>query len=440
MNLRLQALNILLQVVQKKHSLDGAIDRHLQQRITTNTSDDKQISLLKELCYGVMRWWPSLQAAEQALVDKPLPAKHQDLRLLIWLGLYQLEYMRTADHAAVSETVACAKLIKKQWAKGLLNAVLRRFQREKEAIYAALEDDVIADTGHPQGLLAAFQEAWPEDWRNIVKQNNTRAPMSLRVNTRLVSRDEYLQQLDDVGISACSYESIDSAISLEYACPVESLPGFDRGLVSVQDIAAQFAAALLMPKAGQRVVDACAAPGGKTCHLLEYQTDVDLLAIDTKAWRLNRLEENIQRLNLSCQIKFADAGDLSSWWDGQPVDRILLDAPCSGSGVIRRHPDIKWLRQDVAIGELLLTQRELLSNLWQALAPGGILLYATCSILPDENQKQIERFLAETLDAEEYPFDVDWGCPMPHGRTILPGEEGMDGFYYARLRKVRAEC
>ncbi|MBL1293140.1 MAG: 16S rRNA (cytosine(967)-C(5))-methyltransferase RsmB [Thiotrichales bacterium] len=437
MNIRLHALNILLQVVQKNHSLDGAIDRYLQQHSAESTFADKQVGMLKELCYGVMRWWPSLQALEQRLLDKPLAAKHQDLSILIWLGLYQLEYMRTADHAAISETVSCAKLIKKQWAKGLLNAVLRRFQRERKNILTALKDDLVASTGHPQGLLEAVQQAWPDDWCNIVEQNNLRASMSLRVNTQLVSREEYLVQLDVANISARAHSHVGSAVSLEHACPVESLPGFDRGLVSVQDAAAQLAASLLKPEAGQRVVDACAAPGGKTCHLLERQADIDLIAIDAKAWRLTRLEENLQRLNLSCEVQVADASDLESWWDGRPVDRILLDAPCSGSGVIRRHPDIKWSRRNVDIDQLLATQRALLSHLWKALAPGGVLLYATCSILPDENQKQIERFLAETDNAEESPLDVDWGCPMSHGRTILPGESGMDGFYYARLRKVR---
>ncbi|MBL1433492.1 MAG: 16S rRNA (cytosine(967)-C(5))-methyltransferase [Gammaproteobacteria bacterium] len=437
MNVRLQALNILMQVVKHNHSLDGAFDKSLQQQQTNNAALDAHTGLLKELCYGVMRWWPTLQAIEQSLLDKPLVAKHQDLSVLIWIGIYQLEYMRTADHAAVSETVACAQAIKKQWAKSLLNAVLRRFQRERGQLIPSLENNLVASTAHPSGLLATLQQAWPNDWRYIVEQNNARAPMSLRVNQRLISRTDYRARLEQAGIFADVVEHIDSALSLKNACPVETLPGFNDGLVSVQDAAAQLAATLLAPQSGQRVIDACAAPGGKTCHLLEQAPDIDLLAIDSKAWRLQRLEENLQRLSLSCHVQVADAIDLESWWDGQPVDRILLDAPCSGSGVIRRHPDIKWLRQEFDIEQLLTTQSELLRALWSTLKPGGVLLYATCSILAAENHQQITRFLAEVDDAEEFPIAVNWGCPMLHGRTILPGENGMDGFYYARLRKKR---
>jgi len=435
MNVRLQALNILLQVIQHNRSLDSVLDKSLQQRQVGTVTQDKHVAFLKALCFGVMRWWPRLQAIEQGLLGKPLADKHQDVRLLIWLGIYQLEYMRTADHAAVSETVACTQAIKKQWAKGLVNAVLRRFQRERDKVLVSLENDPIASTAHPAQLLAQLQQAWPNDWPSIVEQNNARAPMSLRVNQSLISRADYLNRLQQAGIAANPVEGIDSAVVLDNACPVETLPGFNDGLVSVQDAAAQLAATLLMAQPGQRVVDACAAPGGKTCHLLEQVRDIDLVAVDSKAWRLQRLEDNLQRLSLSCRLQVANAIELESWWDGQPVDRILLDAPCSGSGVIRRHPDIKWSRQKLDIEQLLATQGQLLRALWQTLKPGGVLLYATCSILPEENHQQIARFLDEIDNAEEMAIEANWGCPMSHGRTILPGEKGMDGFYYARLRK-----
>ncbi|PCH61516.1 MAG: 16S rRNA (cytosine(967)-C(5))-methyltransferase [Gammaproteobacteria bacterium] len=437
MNVRLQALNTLLQVVQHNHSLDAALDKALKgQQVKKGAYDGAHSGLLKELCYGVLRWWPRLEAIEKRLLDKPLAAKHQDLRLLIWLGIYQLEYLRIADHAAISETVACAQAIKKQWAKGLINAILRRFQREREQILASLNTDLIATTAHPAGLLTQFQQAWPNNWQEIVVANNARAPMSLRVNQRLLTRDEYLSRLQQAGIAAVAVAHVEPAISLDDPCAVETLPGFAEGMVSVQDAAAQLAANLLAPQPGECIVDACAAPGGKTCHLLEHEPGIDLIAIDNKARRLQRLEENLQRLGFSCQQIVADASDTASWWDGRPVDRILLDAPCSGSGVIRRHPDIKWLRQSVDLRELIATQGQLLRALWQTLKPGGVLLYATCSILAEENQGQIARFLGETADAEEIPIKAAWGCPMQHGRTILPGEKGMDGFYYARLRKV----
>ncbi len=436
MNVRLQALNILLQVVLSHHSLDGALDKALKPSSQKKAAQDGMRSgLLKELCYGVLRWWPRLMAIEQTLLDKPLASKHQDLRVLIWLGLYQLEYLRTADHAAISETVACAQAIKKPWAKGLLNAVLRRFQREREQVMRSLETDLVATTVHPRRLLRQLQQDWPDDWPCIVAQNNARAPMSLRVNQGLIRRDDYLLRLQQADIGATAAEYVDSALVLDGACAVEDLPGFAQGLISVQDPAAQLAARLLAPQAGEHIVDACAAPGGKTCHLLEIEPTIELMAIDNKAWRLRRLEENLQRLNLGCQTIVADASDTASWWDGRPLDRILLDAPCSGSGVIRRHPDIKWLRQDVEIAQLLATQRQLLHALWQTLKPGGTLLYATCSVFANENQEQIAQFLAAVDNAEEFPIAADWGCPMRHGRTILPGEKGMDGFYYARLRK-----
>ena len=431
MNVRYQAIKILLEVIEAQHSLDIAIEEALK-----NVSANVNVSLLKELCYGVMRWWPRLQEIEQCLLDKPLAAKHQDLRLLIWLGIYQQEYMRIADHAAVSETVASVQALKKPWAKGLINAVLRRYQRERQTILDRLDDNPLAKSAHPAQWLTRLQQAWPETWQAIVAANNARAPMSLRVNQRLLTRDDYFQRLQQAGISATPVQPVASALSLAEPCAVESLPGFAEGLVSVQDGAAQLAAGLLAPQAGERVVDACAAPGGKTCHLLERQADLDLLAIDNKSRRLQRLQENLQRLNLSCQLKLADAADIESWWDGRAVDRILLDAPCSGSGVVRRHPDIKWLRQRLDIGQVLLAQRKLLDALWQVLRPGGVLLYATCSILPEENQEQIGQFLSRTDDAEELVINADWGCPMQHGRTILPGEKGMDGFYYARLQKM----
>lgn len=431
MTVRLQALGVLLQVVRHDVSLDKALDKCLE-----NNASHEQISLLKELCYGVMRWWPRLKAIEHHLLDKPLANKHLDISVLLWLGFYQLEKLNIAEHAAVSETVACAPAIKKQWAKGLINALLRRFQREKENIVSQLENNTDFTTAHSESLIKALRQAWPQDWRKIVDANNSRAPMSLRVNRLKISRDDYIAELSNEQIDAKTSEVVASAIVLSEPCAVDKLPGFREGLVSVQDIAAQLAAELMAPQPGERIVDACAAPGGKTCHILESQSELDLVAIDNKAVRLKRVTENLKRLGLSCQLHAVDAVNLDAWWNGTEIDRLLLDAPCSGSGVIRRHPDIKWLRQSVNIDELVASQRRLLGTLWRTLKPGGVMLYATCSILPEENHEQIAWFLSEHDDAEEWPIAAEWGRAMSFGRTILPGEHDMDGFYYARLRKI----
>ncbi len=431
MNVRQRALAVLLQVTREGLTLDTALATQIEQ----NAGAEK-ISLLKELCFGVMRWWPRLQAVELSLLDKPLAAKHHDVSVLLWLGFYQLEYTRVAEHAAVSETVACTQAIKKRWAKGLVNALLREFQRNRNGILADLSGSSIFESAHPDRLLAGIQAAWPSDWQKVVANNNARAPFSLRVNLKKITRKEYLENLADKGITAHPNELVESAITLDQPCAVSELPGFSEGLVSVQDVAAQLAAGLLMASPGEKVLDACAAPGGKTCHLLETQQNINLLALDNKKNRLAKINENLSRLSLSCQLKTADASELQTWWDGESVDRILIDAPCSGSGVIRRHPDIKWSRQQLDLEQLVDMQQRLLQQLWQVLRPGGVLLYATCSILPEENQNQIAWLTSQQADVEEYPIDAAWGCASRYGRTILPGEANMDGFYYARLRKI----
>ncbi len=393
-------------------------------------------ALVSELCYGTLRWHPRLEALATRLLHRPLRARDSDVLALLLLGLYQLQRMRIPDHAAVAETVAGADALGKRWARGLLNAALRRYQREREALERAVDADPAVACAHPAWLLDALRRAWPEAWQGIAAANNARAPMALRVNLARGTRDAYLERLAPAGLAASPIPHTEAGLQLAEPCDVARLPGFAEGDVSVQDGAAQLAASLLAPESGARVLDACAAPGGKSAALLERRpAPGTLLALDRSEARLERLHDTLARIGGQAQVLAADAGTPGDWWDGIPFDAVLLDAPCSGSGVIRRHPDIKLLRRADDLPRLAAEQARLLAALWPLVAPGGCLLYATCSVLPDENDKQISHFLAAHPDAEEPPIDAAWGRPGRHGRQILPGENGMDGFYYARLRR-----
>ncbi|PKM42719.1 MAG: 16S rRNA (cytosine(967)-C(5))-methyltransferase [Gammaproteobacteria bacterium HGW-Gammaproteobacteria-1] len=392
--------------------------------------------LAQELCYGTLRWAPRLEALADKLLDKPLRARDRDVHALLLTGLYQLLYLNVPVHAAVSLTVDATARLGKDWARGLLNGVLRRLQREQEELLAAVDAGETAALAHPAWLLARLQQDWPEHWRDIAAANNARPPMTLRVNRLRGSREQYLERLQQAGLPAAAPPHAPDALTLETPVAVERLPGFADGDVSVQDAAAQLAAGLLQLAPGQRVLDACAAPGGKTGHILEACPEVELLALDSDAERLARVQENLTRLGLTAELCAGDAGDPAAWWDGRPYDRILLDAPCSGSGVIRRHPDIKSLRRAEDIAALNLQQGRLLRALWPLLAPGGILVYATCSILTAENAGQVTAFLRNEAQARELPISAAWGLAAAAGRQILPGENGMDGFYYAALGKA----
>jgi 16S rRNA (cytosine967-C5)-methyltransferase len=431
-NARVGAVQVLQEVLQQGHSLTQALERQRPQA-------GNEAALVQAMCYGVCRWYFRLQAIAEAMLDKPLKQRDSDIQCLILLGLFQLIYMRIPAHAAVQETVAVTRLLKKNWASGLVNALLRRFQREADAILAGVEQDDIAATAHPRWLLQQLQESWPADWPDIIAANNTQAPMSLRVNLARQDRDSYYRQLQDAGIQAELSPVTGTGIILQQAMDVERLPGFVEGLVSVQDSAAQLAAELLSPMAGERVLDACAAPGGKTAHILERMLQAgadkpDVTAVDIDEQRCQRIQQNLQRLGLSARIVVTDVADTSGWHKDM-FDRILLDAPCSATGVIRRHPDIKLLRRADDISILVQTQARLLRAAWSLLKPGGTLLYATCSVLPRENVQVVTDFLAESADAREQHIEADWGRPQAAGRQILPGENGMDGFYYARLVK-----
>jgi 16S rRNA (cytosine967-C5)-methyltransferase len=340
----------------------------------------------------------------------------------------------------VSETVNAARQLNKEWSTGLLNKVLRRFNQEREELVAKATQIFEGKYSHPQWLIDKIKASWPKDYQAILQANNERAPMTLRVNLTKTSRAEYLNQLLELGIEAQALPETAEAIQLTEAINVNKLPGFEQGLCYIQDLSGQLAAHLLQPKAGMRVLDACAAPGSKTTHLLSYQADIEqLVAIDVQESRLQRLAENIKRLGLDeSKVKLIaeDAGYLSSWWDATPFDLILVDAPCSGTGVIRRHPDIKLLRRPKDIPEQAKVQQGLLNKLWETLKPGGKLLYSTCSILAEENELQIERFLKTHGDAKALPLNLDWGRTLDHGWQNLPGEKAADGFYYALLEKA----
>ncbi len=392
-------------------------------------------ALTQELCYGVLRYYPRLAFLAARLLNKPLKRKDLDVQQLILIGLYQLIYLKVPVHAAVAETVAATRLLGKDWAAGLVNALLRGFQRGAAPLLAQADADPVAHYAHPFWWLTQLQSDWPAHWQDILDANNQRPPMTLRVNALRNSRDDYAAQLQAAGIIAHPVPLAPQALTLEKPVDVAQLPGFGDGAVSVQDAAAQLVAPLLNLAPGQRVLDACAAPGGKTAHLLESESQLQVQALDSDAQRLTRVEDTLRRLQLAAELRHGDAADPQDWWDGKAFDRILLDAPCSGSGVIRRHPDIKLLRTAQDIVALAQQQRRLLDALWPLLAQGGILLYATCSVLMAENQHNLAQFLATHSDAREQPIDTDWGHTQTPGRQLLPGEHGMDGFYYARLMK-----
>lgn len=424
MNVRAAAANVLFQVVDKGHSLSNALPAAQQ------TIKPRDHALLQEICYGALRYLPRLESIANELMDKPLKGKQRVFHHLILVGIYQLSFMRIPAHAAVGETVEGTKTLKGPRLRGLINAVLRNYQRNQEELDAMAVSHNAGKYGHPGWLLKLLQESYPQQWQEIVEANNSKAPMWLRVNHQHHSRDEYLELLKNENIDNTIHSEAEDAVKLAAPCDVTKLPGFEKGWVSVQDAAAQLSINYLTPQDGELILDCCAAPGGKTAHILERTQGCEVVAIDCDDTRLKRVHDNLQRLNLKAKVICGDARNPQDWWQGEQFDRILLDAPCSATGVIRRHPDIKWLRRADDIDALAELQREILDAMWQQLKPGGTLVYATCSITPQENKEQVKAFLARTSDAKLQGSDVD-----NPGRQILPGEEDMDGFYYAILTK-----
>lgn len=398
---------------------------------------ERDRALLRELCYGSLRRHPQLSALVAPLLRKPLKERDDDIAQLLVIGAYQILFMRIPDHAAISSAVEACRALRKEWATGLVNGVLRNLQRDGAALLEKLPPAAAA--AHPQWLWQRLNAAWPEQAAALFAAGNAHPPMCLRVNRRQGTRDDYRARLAAAGIEADPCALAEQGLRLREARDVSALPDFETGAVSVQDEAAQLAAPLLQLEPGQRVLDACCAPGGKTGHLLELEPALaEVWALDSVEERLRRVADNLQRLRLRARLITGDATRPQDWWDGEPFDRILLDAPCSGTGVIRRHPDIKLLRSAADIEQLAALQQQLLQALWPLLAPGGLLLYATCSILPEENTLTVEKFLAAASAAEELPIAADWGHAQTVGRQLLPSVGGCDGFYYARLRKSPA--
>lgn len=430
-NCRALAASALAEVLHDRRSLTDALTKY------QNKCKEDQVSLFKALCFGVMRHLLHLQHLQNQLLKKPLAAKESKVNALMLVGLYQLLETRVANHAAVNETLKACEALNKTWAKGLLNGVLRNFLRQKQQLLANNKTSQEAALLHPQWLMDHLMAAYPNNHQQLLANNNTQAPLTLRVNTNKISRDDYLELLQQNALTALPTHHSPVGITLSHAVPTATLPGFNEGLVSVQDQAGQMVVEQLDLKGPEKVLDACAAPGSKLCHLLERFPAVQLTAVDVSPSRLERIQQNLDRLQLPApkQLVAADALDTSSWWDNTPFDAILLDAPCSATGVIRRHPDIKFLRQAEDIGALAAMQLKLLQSLWQTLKPGGTLIYSTCSVLPQENDQVLEKFFKHSPGATVLASTAEYGQKTQFGCQILPGDDDMDGFYYAKLRK-----
>lgn len=432
--LRAAAASVVDDVVRAGRSLDAA----LAEREQGVPPDD--LPLMRLLSYGTLRRHWRLMSWIDALLDRPLKRRDSIINQLLAVGLYQLAETRIPDHAVVSQTVEAARTLRRPKLAPLVNAILRRARRDR--IFDAEPSNESAAHDHPAWLLERLRKDWPDDWRDIVAANNARAPMWLRVGPSFGTAKEMQERLAQEGITSELLDGAPQALCLDEPQPVDTLPGFTSGTVSVQDAAAQLAAPWLLEGGGCRVLDACAAPGGKTGHLLELGGHhIEVTAIDRDPERLRAVSDNLQRLGFDATLIAADASNTGEWWDKKPYDAILLDAPCSATGVIRRHPDIKHLRRAADIGELGRLQARLLDALWPTLAPGGRLLYVTCSVLQQENDDVVSGFLARTPDAREdnvlHDYNIrdlmrDKAC----GQQILPGTAAMDGFYYAGLTKV----
>ena len=429
LNSRAAAAKLSWQIIDQGQSLDAVLSNYFE-TLEENSTDK---GFIQELVYGVCRWYGELDAVSKELLRTPIRNKDRVIHFVLLVGLYQIRHLNTADHAAVAETVSACKQLNKPWAKNLINGCLRSYLREP---ISELEN--ADEVAHPDWMNEVIHTAWPDYANNIIKANNLRPPMCLRVNSRQFNRDDYLIELANAEINAHPDPFADDGIILTKACSVNQLPQFFKGACSVQDTAAQLAADILAPEVGMKVLDACAAPGGKTAHLLE-RTDnqLDLHALDISEHRAEQLGSTLDRLALNATLITADASVTPSWQVPESgYDRILIDAPCSGLGVIRRHPDIKHHRRLSDIDKLIGVQQQLLDNLWTTLKPGGLLLYMTCSILPSENEEQMKRFVSKQNDAMLVAIEHPNALALKLGKQTLTGVHDMDGFYYCLLEKA----
>lgn len=426
-NLRADAATVLFQILEEGQSARECLPLIQAQH------KDQDKAWLQEMVYGVLRHLPILQFWLRQLLDKPLKNRFKIVEHLIMLGFYQLAFSRVSQHAAVSETVAANQPLNTIAMKGLVNAILRNFIREELATKPAPNDQIAS--GLPKWLYKKLGAAYTNDLPTLLENMQIKAPIWLRVNSQKTSHTEFGEALNKANIEFDTSENHTYGVILKKGHDVTSLPGFDLGWFAVQDGAAQLAAEYLSAQVGDSVLDCCAAPGGKTCHIIELQPQIkDITALELNAVRAQRISENFERLGHSGKIVTGDASQPDTWWDGNQYDRILLDAPCSATGIIRRHPDIKWLRKAKDIDVLVELQKQILDQVWLLLKPGGTLLYATCSILPEENQQQISQFIERTTNATLDERFCNDATDIP-GRQISPGDQQMDGFYYARLLK-----
>jgi 16S rRNA (cytosine967-C5)-methyltransferase len=422
-----------------KQVFDGSSLSAVQIQFIDKLEDKRDRGLANEIVNGVLRWRWQLEYFISSLLSKPLKSKDKDVQLVLLIALYELTECRTPDYAIINEAVELVRKSGKQWAASLVNAVLRRFTREKDTLISSIKTEQVKYS-HPGWLLEKIKKDWPDCWQQILTANNQRPTFWLRVNQQHYSGSQYQQLLVENDIESESSVLTGYALKLSQGIDVRSLPGFAEGAVSVQDAGAQLSAGLLNVSENHRVLDLCAAPGGKTCHILEcYNNIKNLVAVELNEQRMQRVSENLQRLKLMDELDVdlivADAREYQQWWNGDFFDRILIDAPCSASGVIRRHPDIKSLRRESDIKQLVKLQSEILYSAWQMLAAGGEILYVTCSIFKDENQNQMADFLSKNKDAAEIKINADWGRPCELGRQLLTGEQNADGFYFCRLKK-----
>ena len=397
---------------------------------------------VRSLSYGAIRGYYRHEAILGKLLSQPVRSLEPLVRALLSVSLYELEDARTPEYAVVDAAVSTAKATDAVRASGLINAVLRRYLRERKTLDAEIGRNPATRHASPAWLADRFRADWPVRWTQLLAAGDMQAPMWLRVDSRRLTTEQYLEQLAVAGIEARAEPRVPFAVALQTPCDVHELPGFAQGLVSVQDLGAQCVAFPLDLAAGQRVLDACAAPGGKTALIAEREPNLaNLAAVDIDSQRLTRVQENLARGGLHAEVIVNDAGAPDAWWNGMPFDRILLDAPCSALGVIRRHPDIRLRKSPAEIDKLPLQQARLLTSAWRMLAPGGRLVYATCTVTRSENRDVVKAFLDGTPDAAVVPADGWPGWPGlgesdGYGRQILPGEAGSDGFYYAALTKL----
>jgi 16S rRNA (cytosine967-C5)-methyltransferase len=429
---RADAARILARVVFDGVSLRSALDAR-----AARSTDPRDRALLSATLFSASRWWLRFDAVLSLLLERGLPAKAREIQSLLVIGFVQIEIMRMPEYAVVAACVDAARLLGQPRHAGLVNAVLRRYLRERGTLLAEVDRDPVSRHAHPRWLIERISSDWPRDAEAILAANNCEAPLTLRVNRRRGSREQLLERFVAAGISAEMPAHLADALVLSESTDISRLPGFSEGCFSVQDGAAQQVADLLDVVDGHRVLDACAAPGGKAAHVLE-RANVELTALDVDAARLPRLRENLGRLGLTAIVLEGDASRPAKWWDGKPFDRILLDAPCSASGIIRRQPDIKLHRRAADIAPLAAIQARLGAALWPMLAPGGKLLYATCSVLRAENEAVMAALLDTHADARALPVHERHGRAAGSGRQNLPGNKGMDGFYYALVEKARS--